>query len=773
MDTAFNEDSVASLVTKFEDVSGQHEQAGMLLWDLSAGDAMADVMVRRTPILVVLTKWIEKSLAQTALPVSEGPAPPQRELEICTGIAANLATHSSLSLLLAQHPSLLGLFRDVLLLVTDVPALCELCRLGSVALRKPGHNAWLSLLSSPAACLQLLWVAGNTLDPRLLEKSLDLLVALMHCEQQQGQQQEGQQQEGQQQEGQQQEGQQQEGQQQEGQQQEKQKEQEGQERQPGQQQAQQQQEEEVQEQVGPVEMSKEGVQEQQEQQEQEQEQQGGEDQQRGGEQSKGPRAASDQLLGPASRQLLDAGLLDCLVDVLDAAAQEQAGGGANHVTPAAVDAALRLVELVGSWLHLGPGGPPAALHAALRRSPRLLPAVVKLLDTEPSPEVSQVLEGMLVVLQSAGPAAAALLGLDLQCCLALLDCPGELPAGAVEMRATVLQLAAHALRHRYHQLRHDRMAATTPCLAASAADHPPEVTAVPLTPNYNSSLASAAAVARVAVAAARGELDVASPDLPPSMNVPTSSASTLPTAAGTAVGAGAADPTTTAAELSTAAAEAAAAAAYGLVSPRSTPTAVDAASAACHLPDGGGSSSNGGPAALPPPLQLWGLPPTLPLQPATPDQLMRLTQRITSLWADLQVAAMGAASSSQGRREGGVSGAGGQGSPCSEGRPRGEAAGGDPASSLSRGGGEAGHAGAAPAAAAAAAAAAGGLGDSAHRPSPQRSWAAKSVKSLRSAALSLLLLLDLEPCSSRASSSAQRQELASMHSALEELLNEV
>ncbi|KAL6751855.1 hypothetical protein V8C86DRAFT_2439687 [Haematococcus lacustris] len=262
MDTAFNEDSVASLVTKFGAESGQHEQAGMLLWDLSAGDAMADVMVRRTPILAVLTKWIEKSLAQTALPVSEGPAPPQRELEICTGIAANLATHSSLSLLLAQHPSLLGLFRDVLLLVTDVPALCELCRLGSVALRKPGHNAWLSLLSSPAACLQLLW-------------------------------------------------------------------------------------------------------------------------------------------------LLDAGLLDCLVEVLDAAAQEQAGGGAsctvallrlpagchaaqaNHVTPAAVDAALRLVELV--------------------------------------------LESMLVVLQSAGPAAAALLGLDLQCCLALLDCPGELPAGAVEM----------------------------------------------------------------------------------------------------------------------------------------------------------------------------------------------------------------------------------------------------------------------------------------------------------------------------------------------------
>ncbi|KAJ9517526.1 hypothetical protein QJQ45_024990, partial [Haematococcus lacustris] len=296
MDTAFNEDSVASLVTKFGAESGQHEQAGMLLWDLSAGDAMADVMVRRTPILAVLTKWIEKSLAQTALPVSEGPAPPQRELEICTGIAANLATHSSLSLLLAQHPSLLGLFRDVLLLVTDVPALCELCRLGSVALRKPGHNAWLSLLSSPAACLQLLWVAGNTLDPRLLEKSLDLLVALMHCEQQQGHQQEGQQQE-------------------------EQKEQEGQERQQDEQQAQQKQEEEMQEQVGPVEVSKEGVQEQQEQQEQ----QGGEDQQRGGEQPKGPRAASGQLLGPASRQLLDAGLLDCLVEVLDAAAQEQAG----------------------------------------------------------------------------------------------------------------------------------------------------------------------------------------------------------------------------------------------------------------------------------------------------------------------------------------------------------------------------------------------------------------------------------------------------------------
>ena len=50
-----------------------------------------------------------------------------------------------------------------------------------------GWEQWLSRLSSQAACVQLLWVLSNTLDPQLHARALDLMVALLHAEQQQPQ----------------------------------------------------------------------------------------------------------------------------------------------------------------------------------------------------------------------------------------------------------------------------------------------------------------------------------------------------------------------------------------------------------------------------------------------------------------------------------------------------------------------------------------------------------------------------------------------------------
>jgi hypothetical protein len=74
----------------------------------------------------------------------------ERVMEICAGVVANLASHAHLAVTLAQeHPSLVELLTEGLLLCSSsTPILCELCRLGSVALRMPVSIEWVQRMNT-------------------------------------------------------------------------------------------------------------------------------------------------------------------------------------------------------------------------------------------------------------------------------------------------------------------------------------------------------------------------------------------------------------------------------------------------------------------------------------------------------------------------------------------------------------------------------------------------------------------------------------------------
>ena len=70
--------------------------------------------------------------------------------------------------------------------VHEISRLCSEPRSGLASLaHAQGSKHWLSRLATRPACARLLWVVDNTLDPALHSRTLDLVVALMHCDQQQ------------------------------------------------------------------------------------------------------------------------------------------------------------------------------------------------------------------------------------------------------------------------------------------------------------------------------------------------------------------------------------------------------------------------------------------------------------------------------------------------------------------------------------------------------------------------------------------------------------
>ena len=90
-----------------------------------------------------------------------------RLAEICVGIAANLACHSSLAGRVLQAPRLRAAVLQHMLWRSDPAFLAEACRLLSEALQ---DSAWHACVLAPHVLDRLCWVLANTLHSCLLER---------------------------------------------------------------------------------------------------------------------------------------------------------------------------------------------------------------------------------------------------------------------------------------------------------------------------------------------------------------------------------------------------------------------------------------------------------------------------------------------------------------------------------------------------------------------------------------------------------------------------
>ncbi|XP_024374434.1 uncharacterized protein [Physcomitrium patens] len=144
------------------------EEAGCVLWDLAANETQAEFLVDNR-ILDVL-------LAILCLPQSD------RMREICLGILGNLACHTKPEMIMVNFE---GLVPTVIqqLQFEDPPSLCETCRLLSAGLHSDAAGAWINALQKEEVLKRIMWIADNTMNSQLREKSTELLLAIVDSKQ--------------------------------------------------------------------------------------------------------------------------------------------------------------------------------------------------------------------------------------------------------------------------------------------------------------------------------------------------------------------------------------------------------------------------------------------------------------------------------------------------------------------------------------------------------------------------------------------------------------
>ncbi|XP_008794053.2 uncharacterized protein LOC103710188 isoform X2 [Phoenix dactylifera] len=118
------------------------EDCGCTLWDLSASRTQAEFM------------------------------------EICLGIIGNLACHEVLSNAIVSTSGLIETVVEQLFL-DDSACLSETFRLLAAGLQGSGSISWAEALLHDQILLRVLWIVGNTLNPTLLEKSIEFLLAII------------------------------------------------------------------------------------------------------------------------------------------------------------------------------------------------------------------------------------------------------------------------------------------------------------------------------------------------------------------------------------------------------------------------------------------------------------------------------------------------------------------------------------------------------------------------------------------------------------------
>ncbi|KAL3133077.1 hypothetical protein ABBQ38_006979 [Trebouxia sp. C0009 RCD-2024] len=147
------------------------EQAGCHLWDMTSSVEAASIAVQHAA-LNILPKVVMEALGQNQ----------SRLAELLAGALANILCHHTLAEQAAQQTQLQQAAVDATFSTTDAACLAELFRLLTTALKGPGSSVWLvPMVQTPKSFFQhVVWIADNTLNATLLERAMDLLLALAY-----------------------------------------------------------------------------------------------------------------------------------------------------------------------------------------------------------------------------------------------------------------------------------------------------------------------------------------------------------------------------------------------------------------------------------------------------------------------------------------------------------------------------------------------------------------------------------------------------------------
>ncbi|KAL8092496.1 hypothetical protein AgCh_034681 [Apium graveolens] len=143
------------------------EEYGCVLWDLAANETHAELMVQNLVLEVLLAN----------LSVFQSP----RVTEISLGIIGNLACHEILRNNITSTERLIETIVEQLFL-DDIPCLSEACRLVTLCLQGIEGLQWAEAIQPENVLSRILWIAENTLNPQLLEKSVGMLLAVLECQ---------------------------------------------------------------------------------------------------------------------------------------------------------------------------------------------------------------------------------------------------------------------------------------------------------------------------------------------------------------------------------------------------------------------------------------------------------------------------------------------------------------------------------------------------------------------------------------------------------------
>ncbi|XP_030451350.1 uncharacterized protein LOC115673346 isoform X1 [Syzygium oleosum] len=144
------------------------EGYGCILWDLAASQTHAELMVENLVLDVLLANL---TVSQSA-----------RVREICLGIIGNVACHEVLMKSIVSTKGLIDAIVDQLFL-DDTQCLCEACRFLTLAIQGNESITWAEALLSDHVIRRLVWIAENSLNPLLIEKSVGLLLTMSENQQ--------------------------------------------------------------------------------------------------------------------------------------------------------------------------------------------------------------------------------------------------------------------------------------------------------------------------------------------------------------------------------------------------------------------------------------------------------------------------------------------------------------------------------------------------------------------------------------------------------------
>ncbi|XP_027084511.2 uncharacterized protein [Coffea arabica] len=166
----FTEDAMEDQ-QKHRSASGEEaawEEHGCTLWDLAANETHAELMVQNLILEVLLANLM---VSQSA-----------RITEISLGIIGNLACHEVSRKHIASTNGLIKTIVDQLFL-DDAQCLCEALRVITLCFQSGEGVVWTEALTPEHILSRILWIAENTLNLPLIEKSVGLLSAILGSEQ--------------------------------------------------------------------------------------------------------------------------------------------------------------------------------------------------------------------------------------------------------------------------------------------------------------------------------------------------------------------------------------------------------------------------------------------------------------------------------------------------------------------------------------------------------------------------------------------------------------